>query len=237
MDFQIDSSIFEWFPGIRFVVAITHGVQNDCHNSGVDSALTDAWSQARSIGFQYTNPQSHPRVEVWGERMKSVGSSRKHFPSSIESILRRAMKAPEPFHINPIVDFYNSVSLRHIVPVGGFDIDQIKDLQLRFSEPGDIFQELSSESDTAVPVPAGEIVYADGSTVLTRHFVWRQSKIGAIHPNTQNVLLVSEILKEVENDVVSIVAEEFQKGMSELFSVDTQLFILDKETCSCTIHK
>jgi DNA/RNA-binding domain of Phe-tRNA-synthetase-like protein len=40
-----------------------------------------------------------------------MGVSGRKFPSSIEALLRRAFKGGEPLRINPLVDFYNAVSL------------------------------------------------------------------------------------------------------------------------------
>ncbi|MDP8946327.1 MAG: hypothetical protein M3N03_10425 [Actinomycetota bacterium] len=43
--------------------------------------------------------------------MTAMGVSGRKFPSSIEDLLRRAFKGGEPLRINPLVDFYNAVSL------------------------------------------------------------------------------------------------------------------------------
>ena len=76
----------------------------------------------------------------------------RHFPTSIEALLRRAMKGGSPFRINPLVDFYNAVSLRRVVPVGGFDLDRVPGpLSVRLTRDGDTFSAL--DADGAVPVP------------------------------------------------------------------------------------
>ena len=54
--------------------------------------------------------------------MKAVGVSRKKSPSSVEALVRRAGKGGEPVSISPVVDFYNAISLKYLVPAGGFDI-------------------------------------------------------------------------------------------------------------------
>lgn len=60
-----------------------------------------------------------------GRSLKVIGVSSKKFPSSIEPLVRRAGKGGEPVSINPLVDFYNSISLEYLVIVEGFDLDQL----------------------------------------------------------------------------------------------------------------
>ena len=135
----------------------------------------------------------------------------RHFPTSIEALLRRAMKGGTPFRINPLVDFYNAVSLRHTVPVGGFDLDRVPEpLAVRLTREGDTFSAL--DGDGSVPVPAGEIAYATGRTVLTRQLMWRQAREGLIHPETRSVFLVSESLPETGPGVAEAIVDELRRG-------------------------
>lgn len=55
-------------------------------------------------------------------------------------------------------------------------------LELRLTRRGDTFQAL--DKNEPVAVPDGEVAYVTGRTVLTRHFVWRQSRAGIITPET-----------------------------------------------------
>jgi DNA/RNA-binding domain of Phe-tRNA-synthetase-like protein len=157
-----------------------------------------------------------------------MGVSAKEFPSSIEALLRRALKGAEPFHINPLVDFYNAISLRHTVPAGGFDLADLSGLELRRTVPGDTFRGLDTEE--RVVVPPGEVAYTDGTTVLTRHFVWRQSRVGLITPATRSVFLVSEILGEVGGFVAEAVCSDLSDGLVRYFGVAPQTYILSRGT-------
>ena len=55
-------------------------------------------------------------------------------------------------------------------------------LELKLTRRGDTFQALDKSEPVAVP--NGEMAYVTGQTVLTRHFVWRQSRAGIITPET-----------------------------------------------------
>ena len=69
--------------------------------------------------------QEHPRIKPWRTAFSKLGISGSKFPSSIESMARRILRG-DPFpRINPLVDLYNSVSLKHLVPMGGHDLDTL----------------------------------------------------------------------------------------------------------------
>jgi DNA/RNA-binding domain of Phe-tRNA-synthetase-like protein len=167
-------------------------------------------------------------VRPWRERFTAMGVSGKQYPSSVEALLRRALKGGEPFSINPLVDFYNAISLTYTVPAGAFDLAAISGpLELRLTRVGDHFTAL--DEDGATEVPPGEVAYADGAEVLTRHFVWRQARVGLVTPATRALFLISEVLGEVGAQVAEAVARDFADGLSRFFGVASAPFVLDVE--------
>lgn len=228
MQLIVRPEVFALFPGLRIAVAVADGLDNGQERPSVATLWRAAWDGARAASV-YGNAQSHPRVRPWRERLRVAGAPPKDFPSSIEALLRRALKGGEPFTINPLVDFYNAVSLEHTVPAGGFDLGQVRGpIELRLTGQGDSFTALGEE--TAVPVPPGEVAYADGRDILTRHIVWRQSRLGLIGPATREVMLVSEVLGEVGGEVVDEVLESFRAGLFAHFGVTARTFVVDETT-------
>jgi DNA/RNA-binding domain of Phe-tRNA-synthetase-like protein len=231
MRFTIQPDVFPRFPGLSIAVAVASGLDNAASYPGVSATWRAAWAEAQAAAARYGNAQSHPRVRPWRERFTAMGVSGKQFPSSIEAMLRRALKGGEPFTINPLVDFYNTVSLRHTVPAGAFDLGDVAgSLELRLTRPGDTFTALdAAEADT---VPSGEVAYAAGNVILTRHFVWRQARAALVTPATRAVFLVSEILGEVGRPVAEAVLNEFQSGLREHFGLTSAGFLLDERHAS-----
>jgi DNA/RNA-binding domain of Phe-tRNA-synthetase-like protein len=162
--------------------------------------------------------------------MAATGVSGRKFPSSIESLLRRAFKGGEPPSINPLVDFYNSISLRHVVPAGGFDLAQLDDaLELRLTHEGDTFRPLDSTS--AERVEPGEVAYASGNEILTRHFVWKQSHKGLLGVSTRSVFLVCEVLGEVEESADGLaraVLKDLSEGVRRHFGAEPVSFLVQE---------
>jgi DNA/RNA-binding domain of Phe-tRNA-synthetase-like protein len=226
VNFTIDGKIFSCFPDMKLAVVVARDVDNQFPRPEIQTELRQSWISAGKAAQEYGNPQSHPRIKPWGEHFKALGVSRKEFPSSIEALVRRAGKGGEPMAINSLVDFYNSVSLQYLVPAGGFELDQLETgLELRFSREGDEFQALDDEAFSQVP--AGEVAYADGARILTRHFIWRQSKIGLILPTSKNVLLVSEIPGQLEESLCNEVLASLVEGLRRYFQTAPAAYVMN----------
>ncbi len=229
----VDPEIWRLFPGLRIAVVRASGIDNRAERPPVAAAWREAWSAAGAI--EVANAQSHPRVAPWREALRAAGAPPKKYPAAIESLLRRALKGGEPFAINPLVDFYNAVSLRWIVPAGGFDLGDVEGgtlgvnaVELRPTRAGDRFHQLGGEGEEEVP--PGEVAYADGPDVLTRHFVWRQSEKAAIRPESRDVLLMSEILAEVdpEGRLCATVLDDLARGVELHFGVSAERWIVER---------
>lgn len=227
MRFKVETSMFEYFPEMKLVVAVARGLGKPADPEGLRTALEEGWRIAAAASAECGNAQSHPYVIPWVERMRAVGVNRKKFPSSIEALIRRAGKTPDPVSINPLVDFYNGVSLKNLVPAGGFDIDELnEEIALRIAQEGDRFVAL--DSDAEEELSPGEICYADGHTVITRHFVWRQARHAILGPDTRNAFLVSEVLGDLPDDTADKVYAAFKDGLEKFFGVKADMYVLDE---------
>ena len=174
------------------------------------------------------------RSATWDETPWVTASGRPH-----ASLLKRVLKEKQPPRpISPVVDFYNSVSVEHLVTAGAFDLDELQSqpeaaLALRLAAVDeDRFVPLDAPDAAPARVDAKEILYAQGSTVLTRHLAWRQSRQALVTETSTNVVFVSEVLNEDEveapSELARAVAATLQKGLKDLFHVDTRVDFLGK---------
>ena len=224
--FAIDPGVLRLFPGMTIVGAVVRGVDNRAAPESLDAAWADAWRAAGDLDVP--NAQSHPSVRALRERFKDAGVSVKRFPTSIEAMLRRALKGGEPFRINPLVDLYNALSLTHVCPAGAFDLDALSGpLELRFTRDGDTFTAL--DADGAVDVDPGEIAYANGTVVLTRHFMWRQSRQALVGPATCDAVLVAEIPGELGRGAADAFLDDLRAGLERHFGPVSAAFSLDED--------
>ena len=231
MEFVVHPEIFEIFPSLKLPVVVTWDVEADAGRARMEVLWRQTWEKAAQEASVHGNVQSHPRISPWREAMGAMGVSGRKHPSSVEALLRRALKGGEPASINPLVDFYNAVSLRHFVPVGAFDLERIGDLlELGLTRDGATFQPLDGSGTEAVE--SGEVGYFAGDEVLTRHFVWKQSRKGLLGESTRYVFLVSEILGVVEEDsggeLADAVLADLAGGLREHFETEPATFLVEE---------
>jgi DNA/RNA-binding domain of Phe-tRNA-synthetase-like protein len=110
-------------------------------------------------------------------------------------LLSRTLKGQELPPVNWVVDAYNAVSLRHVLPVGGEDWDQLtSDLVLTFAggdEPFDLMH--GGEHVVEHPGP-GEVIWADSSGVTCRRWNWRQGHRTRLTEATRNAYFILDRL-------------------------------------------
>merc|ERR1712151_1454248 len=142
----------------------------------------------------------HPDLKIWRGYASLLGVSNNLFPQSVQAMWKRILTG-NMFHINPLVNFYNALSIKHVITGGGFDLEDL---------PGDVILRLSMDSDTFLALDAGkgarplsvqpdEVSYvvegvdeASGN-VLTRHLAYKQSKTGLIVQKSTDIFLTFEM--------------------------------------------
>jgi DNA/RNA-binding domain of Phe-tRNA-synthetase-like protein len=195
MFFSIQKEIFDILPDLTIGMVVAKGVDNTHPSKEIDDLLARAVEEVKK-NFIGDKAQEHPRIKPWRTAFSKLGISGSKFPSSIESMARRILKG-DPFpKINPLVDLYNSVSLRFLVPMGGHDLDTLKgNIHLWFTEGWEPFTPMGSGE--TVTLPKGELVYRDDREVLTRNWVWRQCEKDKATEKTKNIFIPMDVLGEV----------------------------------------
>ena len=195
MFFSIQKELFDILSDLTIGMVVAKDVDNTHPSKEIDDLLTQAVKEMKK-NFIGDKAQDHPRIKPWRAAFSRLGISGSKFQSSIESMARRILKG-DPFpKINPLVDLYNSVSLRFLVPMGGHDLDTIEgNIHLRFAEGWEPFTSMGGTE--TVTVPKGELVYRDDREVLTRNWVWRQCEKDKATEKTKNIFIPIDVLGEV----------------------------------------
>jgi DNA/RNA-binding domain of Phe-tRNA-synthetase-like protein len=140
---------------------------------------------------------------------RSFGTKPSDYRPSAEALIRRALKTGKLPVINTAVDLYNVVSVKHIIPMGGFDADKVEgDIYLRVSQGGEAFTPLgASKHEETYP---GEVVYADDARVLTRRWNYRDADETKITDETRNLVMFIDASPEIMLDKVETALDELQ---------------------------
>src|SRR6185312_11697260 len=109
------------WPDYRAVVVIAESVANGPSDEQSERLVAGAERAARELGIE--RAADDPRVAAWRRVFSEFGAKPSRYPSSAEALLARVLKGGELPRVNALVDTYNAISLRHVIPVGGEDLD------------------------------------------------------------------------------------------------------------------
>lgn len=127
-----------------------------------------------------------PGVAACRAVLQKAGINPNKYTASVEAMLKRIAKGNNLAVINSLVDRCNVVSIENGISLGGHDLKDIRyDLAVRYSQAGDRF--LPFGETVWEDVEPGELVFTAGPEVQTRKWIWRQSELGKITPQTKNV--------------------------------------------------
>lgn len=180
--YSVAPEIFVRFPGYVRGVVIAHEVTNGPSPADLVAMLREAEASVRAR-LDLETIAEEPRIKSWREAYRAFGAKPAEFRSSVEAMARRALRGDELPAINALVDIGNIVSLRHLIPAGGHAIDLLNgDIELRFATGEEEFIAFGSD-EKEHPLP-GEVIFAEGDTVLTRRWTWRQANHTLTLPKT-----------------------------------------------------
>jgi DNA/RNA-binding domain of Phe-tRNA-synthetase-like protein len=188
---EIDQSVLQAYPLFSVFVIFAENLANGPSDDISTRLLREAEAEARAT-FGDASPATHPHIKAWRSAYSKFGSKPSKYFSSVESLLRRALRNDQIPAINRLVDAYNAISLRHVLPVGGEDARRIVGLLRLYRATGSEHFEAAPEDD-AHPV-AGEVVWGDDLGVTCRRWNWRQGLRTRLEPNTTAAIFVLERL-------------------------------------------
>lgn len=219
--FIIEDDFWELFPNAKIGIITCNGIDNTIKD---ENQYKDMISQGEKEALNHLPNEEFSNnevIKVWRDAFKKF-KTKKGARSSIEALLKRVSTGKELGTINPLVDIYNSISLKYAMPCGGEDMDKfIGDIRLTKATGDESFITLGS--DKSEPPYEGEIVYKDDEGAICRCWNWRESVRTMLTEDTKNAFLCIELVdenreKEFENALkeLSQLVEENLGGKSEI---------------------
>ena len=224
MKFSISKEILEKYPEVKIGVVVATGIDNSGDDPQIGKLLASVQEEARRLDI--TRLAEHPVISKWRQVYSSFGSKPSDYRCSVEALVRSVLNGREIRHINKLVDLYNYISLKYIIPVGGEDLDEIEaGIFLRHAEGHEIFIPLGSAA--AESPYKGEVIYCDSAgDVLCRRWNWRESDKTKLTEETRNAVIVLEGFDEN----VEAATRELAGLVEKFCGAATQVFIIDKNS-------
>jgi DNA/RNA-binding domain of Phe-tRNA-synthetase-like protein len=233
MKFSVLPEIFEAFPGLRVGSVVAKGINNRGASPEIRHSIQRAQEEIR-FRFNHESLKSHPKIQSWRKAFVFFGAKPKKHRSSVENLYRMAVDGKELRPINKIVDIYNYVCLKYMVPVGGDDLAKVDgDIVLRFAQGDEVFTPLGF--DEVQTARKGEVIYADQNKVLCRRWNWRESEKTKMTEQTRDVLLVSEGLPPVGQEEMEEIVEDLSQLIDKYCGGNVTTAILSTENSECDI--
>ena len=229
MNLTIDPRIFDQYPGTLIGVVTLQGIDNGGELGEIDSLLREAeqvaMQQVGSIPIT-----EHPHIACWREAYRKFGAKPKKYPSSIENLVRRVSAGEQVRHINKLVDIYNVISLRYLLPVGGEDIDKILgDIRLTIAGENEPAVVLLGENEARPPY-VNEVIYTDDLGAICRRWNWKEADRTKLTEATTNACIVIEAIPPVKRTELeqaladlSALIKQFCGGTHQVAILDSQL--------------
>ncbi|HET9017525.1 MAG TPA: phenylalanine--tRNA ligase beta subunit-related protein [Thermomicrobiaceae bacterium] len=225
--FRVEPEVFSAFPSARFAAVVVRGIDNSRASDDASRRLATAVAATRDA-FAGVDAKSHPSIAAWREAFGARGWTPSKYLSSIEALVRRVARGDDLPSINPAVDLGNAASLRYLVPIGAHDLAAAPDgIAVRLARPDDRFLPMGDAPEES-PDP-GEIVYASGSDVRTRRWVWRQSRTALVTGAARDLLYPIDGFSGITEDAMRAAAAELAEVVPALLGGGAHVFFIDPE--------
>jgi DNA/RNA-binding domain of Phe-tRNA-synthetase-like protein len=193
--FELHASpeIFQKYPDYNPVIFYLTDFDSSLIGDQFSQLLSQVQADLKLTAADHINTNS--QITAWKECYKSFGSNPKKFNNSCEALLSRIAKGGTIPSINPIVDLYNYISLKYLLPIGGEDWDMLEsDLTLKVANGSEIFDTRRQGEEIKENPDEGEIVWTDIKGVTCRKWNWRQCTRTQIVESTKNIYFVIDYI-------------------------------------------
>ncbi|MER7723598.1 phenylalanine--tRNA ligase beta subunit-related protein [Streptomyces sp. NPDC096323] len=233
-DIRLAPAVADAFPDTRIAVVTATGLRG--HEDWPDTAAALAGLERQlADGAWQPADETDPRIEAWHTAYRSFGTNPRRIRPSVDALGRRFAKKGTLPRINPAVDSYNAVSVRHGLPAGAFDLDQVSgDIDIRYADGTEEFTPLGEPGTVENPRP-GEIIYADADGVLTRHWNHRDAHRTRVGEDSAHVAFALETLHATrDGHLLKAAAQELQELLAP-HAEQTAVHYLDPAQSELTV--
>jgi DNA/RNA-binding domain of Phe-tRNA-synthetase-like protein len=206
----VEQEIFTKFPTYSALVATVSNISGEPSNKLSEDLLIEAEEFIKALTAN-TPLEEQSEILVWRNAYSEFGVKPRVGRSSVEALARRA-EAGLP-RIDFLTDIYNAISVKHLIPIGGENLDKYQGAPMLYISNGSQTFETISNGELVSDQPeVGEIVWGDAIGVTCRRWNWRQCVRTRLDLNTTNALFIFDGLGENSK-------EKVEKASRELFNI------------------
>ncbi|MER6012203.1 B3/B4 domain-containing protein [Streptomyces bluensis] len=216
-------------PGFTHVMIEAQGLVNG-PTTEESAALLDDAARRLAVRLDGRAPHEDPHMAAWREVYSAFGSKPSRTRNSAEALARRALSGAGLPRINLLVDLYNAISVAHLIPVGGEDLDRIQGgMSLVRATGQEDFVTAAGGEEVVEHPDAGEVVWRDETGVTCRRWNWRQGPRTRLTEETTSALFLLESLAPMPVADVEAAGAELAE-LLEKFSAGARITVHEPRT-------
>ncbi|MFE0380208.1 B3/4 domain-containing protein [Streptomyces inhibens] len=200
-------------PGFGYLAVEAHGLTNGPSDEA-GSALLDEATRRLAERLDGRAPQDDPHIAAWRAAYTAFGSKPSRTRNSAEALAKRALADGGLPRINRLVDLYNAISVAHLIPVGGEDLDRIQGRMRLVRATGDeLFATAAGGAEVVEHPDAGEVVWCDDEGVTCRRWNWRQGVRTRLTEDSVSALFLLERMAPMTLDELATAGAELAEAL------------------------
>jgi DNA/RNA-binding domain of Phe-tRNA-synthetase-like protein len=228
MRFCIEEEVFKMFPQFCRGIVVAAGSDNSRPSPELEKLLQEEQEKMRQDST--IDLATHPRLVAWKDAYRQFGSNPNKFTPSIIFLAKQAKAGKTVRSISPAVDAFNLISIRHIIPCGGDDMDSVEgDVTLGRAVSDETFAPIFKPEEVEHPEP-GEVIYVNRLTrrILCRRWNWRNADFSKMTPETKNLAInVDGMLPSISRGEIEEAAEELRQLLVKFCGGNISVHFLD----------
>jgi|TergutMp193P3_1026864.scaffolds.fasta_scaffold11986_5 DNA/RNA-binding domain of Phe-tRNA-synthetase-like protein len=192
MQIKINQSILDRFGNVTIGAAVfeldVFSEKLEAYCSQNQSAMKEHYSQSAFEDIEH--------VKKW-TAIFSAMNAKKSKESSVVFLTKYLREHDRLFHVHPVVDLYNTISVKFGLPMGAYDTKKlVGQVELRQAVKGEEFVKINGKD--IEKTNTDEVVYADDAGVFCRYWNDKDSERTKITDDTRQFLFIFDGIDDYE---------------------------------------
>lgn len=225
MKFFIDQPVFEILPSLVIAIPVIRGFDNTKGGSEALGLLRSAEANLRQ-NISLDAFWKDVRVTSYLDAFRKFGTDPEVRRPAHIALAKRVLEGGDLPDINPMVNIYNSISIKYLTPFGGENLDVLKgDFKLFVAKGGEVWFPIGADKPKLALT--GELVWGDDIDLSTRALNWRQCERTKMTDKTTNGFFVMDGFAGINRDVMEQASVEFIAVATKLCGGSAKVYWLD----------
>lgn len=231
---RCDQELFEKFPTASIHGAVFDGA------SKVNEEISERWrlNALESIsgsGVTVERLLEFPEFKEWRNAFQKFGVKAGKYRSSVEQLYRRALNGAIIQTNLPLVNLYCYVSLIHIAPMAGYDLEKVQgDIAIRLTGEGEKFVGLGEQHQfTSDP---GVVVYADDGGIICWAWNHRDAARTSLTHQSDRVIFFADSATSDSRFRAAAAMDQLSEILTSAGANKVSAFALDRLNNEATIE-